>query len=61
MDNTKNKPKFEFNVIELADWKSYAVIDNETNKVLCHLLPQNGSEYCKTMGEKIVNLLNSNL
>lgn len=56
-----NKPRFEFNVIELIDWKSYCVIDNQEGKVIFHLLPQNGSEYCKEMGEKIVNLLNSNL
>lgn len=60
MDNTDNKPRFEFIPIELADWKNYAIIDNKTDKILLHLVAQNGSEYCKEFGKKIANLLNSN-
>lgn len=50
--------RFEFQSIELADWKSYVLLDKEANRVVCHFTPDNGSEYCKKMGKMIASALN---
>jgi hypothetical protein len=54
----KKSSRFVFHEIEVSDWQSYCVHDTESNKVVCHLLPQNGAEYCKEMGRKIAEALN---
>lgn len=61
MNKNLNEERFRFHEIEVVDYQSYAIIDNEENKVLCHLLPQNSTEYCKDFGNKITSLLNEDL
>ena len=51
--------RFIFHEIELADWKSYCIMDTQEDKVVCNFLPQNGTEYCKELGNKIVDFLNN--
>ncbi|MBP6456747.1 MAG: hypothetical protein KA275_08465 [Chitinophagaceae bacterium] len=50
--------RFEFFEMEFSDWKSYTIHDKKENKVVCHFLPENGTDYCKEIGNKIVELLN---
>jgi hypothetical protein len=59
MAKTDKKERFKFCDIEVADWQNYTIHDLKENKVICHLLPFNGSEYCKEWGNKIVELLNN--
>lgn len=57
-EKIKNEPRFAFKAIELEDHQIYYVEDKHERKVLCHLLPVNGKEYCKELGNKIADLLN---
>lgn len=57
----KTNKRFKFHELELADWNSYSVMDMQERKIVCHLLPENGIEYCKDLGNKIANLLNESI
>ena len=49
-----------FSIIKtiLSDFALFAIVDNELNKVVCHLVYDNGEEYCNEMANKIVTALN---
>ena len=52
--------RFKINKTILSDFALFAIVDNELNKVVCHLVYDNGEEYCDEMANKIVTALNSN-
>jgi hypothetical protein len=49
-----------FSVIKttLSDFALFAIVDNDLNKVVCHLVYDNGEEYCQEMADKILAGLN---
>lgn len=42
----------------LADFALFAIVDNELNKVVCHLVYSNGEAYCEEMANKMLAGLN---
>jgi hypothetical protein len=42
----------------LSDFKLFAIVDNELKKVVCHLVYDNGDEYCEEMASKMLAGLN---
>lgn len=54
--------KLRFEIIKtiLSDFALFAIVDNEQDKVVCHLVYDNGEEYCDEMANKIVTILNNN-
>ena len=52
--------RFKINKTIVSDFALYAIIDTEMNKVVCHLVYDNGEEYCDEMANKIVAALNNN-
>ena len=50
-----------FSIIKtiLSDFALFAIVDNELNKVVCHLVYDNGEEYCEEMANKMLDGLNS--
>lgn len=42
----------------LSDFALFAILDNELNKVVCHLVYDNGEAYCEEMANKILAGLN---
>lgn len=42
----------------LSDFALFAIVDNELNKVVCHLVYDNGEEYCEEMANKMLTGLN---
>lgn len=51
--------RFILHSIETADWESHCIIDTMSDKVILHFNAENGGEYCKSIGEKIIKALNS--
>jgi hypothetical protein len=49
-----------FSIIKtiLSDFALFAIVDNELNKVVCHLVYDNGEEYCDEMANKMLVGLN---
>lgn len=49
-----------FSIIKtiLSDFSLFAIIDNEQNKVVCHLVYDNGEQYCHEMANKMLAGLN---
>lgn len=49
-----------FSIIKtiLSDFALFAIVDNELNKVVCHLVYDNGEEYCEEMANKMLVGLN---
>ena len=49
-----------FSIIKtiLSDFALFAIIDNEQNKVVCHLVYDNGEQYCDEMANKMLVGLN---
>ena len=54
------KLRFKINKAILSDFALFVIVDNELNKVVCHLVYDNGEEYCDEMANKIVTALNNN-
>ena len=52
--------RFKINKVILSDFALFAIVDKELNKVVCHLVYDNGEEYCDEMANKIVTALNNN-
>ena len=54
--------KLRFKIIKtiLSDFALFAIVDNEQDKVVCHLVYDNGEEYCNEMANKIITALNNN-
>ena len=52
--------RFKINKTILSDFALFAIVDNELNKVVCHLVYDNGEEYCNEMANKIITALNNN-
>jgi hypothetical protein len=52
--------RFEIIKTILSDFALFAIVDNEQDKVVCHLVYDNGEEYCDEMANKIVAALNNN-
>ena len=52
--------RFKINKTILSDFALFAIVDNELNKIVCHLVYDNGEEYCDEMASKIVTALNNN-
>ena len=50
--------RFSINKTILSDFALFAIIDNEQNKVVCHLVYDNGEQYCDEMANKMVVGLN---
>jgi hypothetical protein len=50
-----------FSIIKtiLSDFALFAIVDNEMNKVVCHLVYDNGYQYCDEMANKMLDGLNS--
>lgn len=42
----------------LSDFALFVIIDNEQQKVVCHLVYDNGEEYCEEMANKMLAGLN---
>ncbi len=67
LQTTTNDTPKEFNINNrfsitktiLSDFALYAIVDNEKNKVVCHLNYDNGEEYCDEMAHKMLAGLNS--
>lgn len=53
------KLRFEIIKTVLCDFALFAIVDNEQNKVVCHLVYDNGEEYCDEMANKMLTGLNS--
>lgn len=49
-----------FSIIKtiLSDFALFAIVDNELNKVVCHLVYDNGETYCEEMANKMLAGLN---
>jgi hypothetical protein len=49
-----------FSIIKtiLSDFALFAIVDNELNKVVCHLVWDNGDKYCEEMANKMLAGLN---
>ena len=52
--------RFKINKTILSDFALFAIVDNELNKIVCHLVYDNGEEYCDEMANKIVTALKNN-
>ena len=52
--------RFKINKTILSDFALFAIVDNELNKIVCHLVYDNGEEYYDEMANKIVTALNNN-
>jgi len=50
--------RFKIKKVILADLALYAIVDTHMNKVVCHLVYDNGEEYCDEMANKILSGLN---
>jgi len=50
--------RFSINKTILSDFALFAIIDNEQNKVVCHLVYGNGEQYCDEMAKKMLAGLN---
>ena len=50
--------RFSINKTILYDFALFAIIDNEQNKVVCHLVYDNGEQYCDEMANKMLAGLN---
>ena len=50
--------RFTVNKTILSDFALFAIIDNEQNKVVCHLVYDNGEQYCDEMANKMLAGLN---
>ena len=50
--------RFSINKTILSDFALFAIIDNEQNKVVCHLVYDNGEQYCDDMANKMLAGLN---
>ena len=50
--------RFSINKTILSDFALFAIIDNEQNKVVCHLVYDNGDQYCDEMANKMLAGLN---
>jgi hypothetical protein len=42
----------------LSDFALFAIVDNELNNVVCHLVYDNGEQYCDEMANKMLAGLN---
>lgn len=56
----KSDVSSRFSIIKtiLSDFALFAIVDNELNKVVCHLVYDNGEEYCEEMANKMLAGLN---
>ena len=50
--------RFSINKTILSDFELFAIIDNEQQKVVCHLVYDNGEQYCDEMANKMLAGLN---
>jgi len=50
--------RFSINKTILYDLALFAIIDNEQQKVVCHLVYDNGEQYCNEMANKMLAGLN---
>lgn len=50
--------RFSINKTILSDFALFAIIDNEQKKVVCHLVYDNGEQYCEEMANKMLAGLN---
>jgi hypothetical protein len=50
--------RYSVSKIETVDYLNVAIVDEETNGVVCHFVTDHGNEYCLDKAEKIVNFLN---
>ena len=50
--------RFSINKTIVSDFALFAIIDNEQNKVVCHLVYDNGEQYCDDMANKMLLGLN---
>ena len=50
--------RFSINKTILSDFALFAIIDNEQQKVVCHLVYDNGEQYCDEMANKMLAGLN---
>lgn len=55
---TGRRERFSIAKTILADFALFAIVDNEQNKVVCHLVYDNGEEYCEEMANKMLAGLN---
>jgi hypothetical protein len=60
-ENNVDKPRFRINGIVMADFKSLTIVDMQENKIVCHLVYENGREYCNEVANKMLAELNGNL
>ena len=50
--------RFSIHKTILSDFALFAIIDNEQQKVVCHLVNDNGEQYCDEMANKMLAGLN---
>lgn len=50
--------RFSITKMILSDFALFAIVDNELNKVVCHLVYDNGEQYCEEMANKMLAGLN---
>ena len=50
--------RFSISKTILSDFALFAIIDNQQNKVVCHLVYDNGEQYCDEMANKMLAGLN---
>ena len=50
--------RFSISKTIVSDFALFAIIDNEQNKVVCHLVYDNGEQYCDEMANKMLVGLN---
>ena len=50
--------RFSITKTILSDFALFAIIDNEQDKVVCHLVYDNGEQYCDEMANKMLAGLN---
>lgn len=50
--------RFSISKTIVSNFALFAIIDNELNKVVCHLVYDNGEQYCDEMANKMLAGLN---
>ena len=59
-ESLQKSDNIRFSIVKtiLSDFALFAIVDNELNKVICHLVYDNGEKYCEEMANKMLAGLN---
>ena len=54
----EKEERFTLTKVIVSDFVIFAIVDNVADKVVCHLVYENGEKYCDEMAEKMLFGLN---